>query len=119
MNWYNTYPVFFSSSSHKKYMRHDSVYYLYRSDRRDKKYMVKHGNRTIHFGARGYSDYTLHKDYERMVRYRNRHNVRENWNDLKTAGAWSLHLLWSYTSLGQAIRQMEKRFGIEIVQRFR
>ena len=34
--------------------------------------------KTIHFGAKGMSDYTIHKDKERMERYTSRHQKREN-----------------------------------------
>ena len=33
----------------------------------------------VHFGRQGYSDYTKHKDKERMERYLTRHRRRENW----------------------------------------
>ena len=36
-------------------------YILEKSNRKDKKLMVKNG-KTIHFGAKGYSDFTLSKD---------------------------------------------------------
>ena len=44
---------------------------LTKSTRSDKKFMVKVGTRTVHFGADGYSDYTIHKDPERKQRYIN------------------------------------------------
>ena len=68
------------------------------------------------FGARGYSDYTIHKDPERMKRYLTRHRSRENWTKagIKTAGFWSRWLLWSYPSLPKAKTFMEKKFKIKI-----
>ena len=42
--------------------------------------------KTISFGAKGMSDYTIHKDKERKERYIKRHGKNENWNDYKTAG---------------------------------
>jgi len=36
---------------------------LSRSSRNEKKFMVKIGDKVVHFGAKGYQDYTMHKDY--------------------------------------------------------
>lgn len=71
----------------------------------------------VSFGLRGYSDYTLHKDPERMKRYLGRHRLRENWkrSGAKTAGFWSRWLLWSRPSLNGARRQTEKVLGQKIV----
>ena len=54
-------------------------YHLYKSNRKDKKYMVKFVNEngkinTIHFGAFGMSDYTINKDEKRKERYIKRHS---------------------------------------------
>jgi hypothetical protein len=73
----------------------------------------------VRFGARGYSDYTMHKDPVRMRRYLTRHARRENWgrSGAKTAGFWSRWLLWSKPSLKAAIRQTEKVLGQKILVR--
>ncbi len=97
--------------------------YLQPSSRSDKKFMVTvfddDGRRkTIHFGARGYSDYTKHKTKSRMRRYVSRHRSRENWNKsgIDTAGFWAKWILWDKPSLSDSIRHTEKRFNIDIVQ---
>ena len=58
------------------------------------KYMVKFDGRTIHFGAKGYEDYTTHKDPERKARYLARHSG-EDWSEagVNTAGFWAGWLL--------------------------
>lgn len=81
----------------------------------------------VHFGLRGYSDYTIHKDPERMRRYLMRHagsrsglrSRRENWtkSGAKTAGFWSRWILWSKPSLKAAIKQTEKVLGQKILIR--
>ena len=38
--------------------------------------------KTIPFGAKGMSDYTIHKDDERKERYINRHKKAEDWNNI-------------------------------------
>ena len=46
---------------------------LSKSDRAAKKYKVRVGNKTIHFGAAGYEDFTTHKDPKRKARYLAQH----------------------------------------------
>jgi hypothetical protein len=89
---------------------------LQKSTNPDKKFVAIIGNKSVHFGAKGYSDYTLHKDKERMFRYENRHRKRENWtkSGLKTAGFWSKWILWNKPSLLGSIKDTEKRFNIKI-----
>ena len=78
--------------------------------------MVKVGNKTVHFGASGYQDYTIHKDYERYLRYIQRHKARENWkkSGLDTAGFWSRWILWNLPSFKDSVKDTERRFGIKI-----
>jgi len=92
--------------------------YLQRSTKPDKKYMIKIDNKTVHFGSAGMSDYTIHKDPERMKRYIIRHQKREDWSKsgIKTSGFWAKNLLWSETSLNKAIKETEKKFGIKIIR---
>ena len=51
------------------------------STRRTKKWTVRIDDRTVHFGARGSSDYTINKDPKRRAAYIARHRKREDWND--------------------------------------
>ena len=94
--------------------------YLEKSNKDDKKYKVTIIDRSlqknIHFGAKGMSDYTLHKDKERKERYINRHKKRENWkkSGIKTAGFWSRWLLWNKPSISSSITDIKKRFNIKI-----
>lgn len=92
------------------------VVYLKKSTNPNKKYMVyvDPPGRTIHFGAAGMSDYTKHKDKERMARYNARHKSSENWgaSGITTAGFWSKWLLWNKPSLSASKASMSKRFGI-------
>ena len=75
--------------------------------------------RTVHFGRKGYSDYTLHKDKARMKRYVIRHRRRENWgrSGQYTAGFWSRWLLWSRPSLRGAIARTQRVLGRRIIFR--
>ena len=89
---------------------------IQRSDKANKKYFVRVGNKTIHFGDDRYSDFTKHHDNDRKQRYINRHKAREKWgkNGIKTAGFWSRWILWNKTSIKSSIRDTEKRFKIKI-----
>jgi len=95
-------------------------YYLEKSNRKDKKYMVSYINKdtgrinTIHFGAGGMSDFTQHKNQDRKNRYIKRHQVNEDWTDLSKAGTWSRYILWGESTLKKSINEMEKKFNINI-----
>lgn len=98
--------------------------YLEPSSRSGKKWMVtlrKEGERDklVHFGADGYSDYTIHKDKERMKRYDARHKTNENWgkSGIKTAGFWSKWILWNKPSLTKSITDTKQRFNIKIYRK--
>ncbi len=115
--------------------------HLKKSPRLDKKFRVTFENgRFVDFGARGYSDYTIHKDPVRMRSYVTRHGgfvpymiqkqtdpklihtnmldvIRsdtENWGKtgFYTAGFWSRWLLWSQPDLVSAKKTMTKKFGL-------
>jgi hypothetical protein len=95
-------------------------YYLEKSNKPTKKFMVTHLNsdtgklNTIHFGAKGFSDYILSNDDNKKKAYIARHKVKEDFNDLKTSGAWALGILWNKESIESSIKDMEKHFKIKI-----
>jgi hypothetical protein len=82
-----------------------------KSDRKDKKLKaVIDGKKTVHFGASGYSDYTLHKDDDRKDKYIQRHKKNENWNDIKTAGFYAKHILWNKPTIQESIKDINKKY---------
>ena len=83
--------------------------------------MVKVKNKTVHFGAKGMSDYTIHKDLERKQRYIDRHRANEDWtkSGITTAGFWSRWLLWGEPTLRESIQKIEDKFGVKIIRRLR
>jgi len=94
------------------------IYTLSKSTRKDKKWMIETPEgKTIHFGASGYEDYTMHKNLARKTSYIVRHQLNENWNDLNTAGAWAKNLLWSEPTLEESIKKMKSKFEIKIIQK--
>ena len=76
-------------------------------------------SKSVHFGRKGYSDYTKHADPRRMERYLTRHRKRENWTRAGryTAGFWSRWPLWSRPSFKAALKQTEKVLGQRIIFR--
>lgn len=69
-------------------------------------------HRRVPFGAKGYEDYTQHKNPLRRANYLSRHRSREDWNDPMTAGALSRWILWESTSLHEAVRKFKRRFSL-------
>lgn len=97
----------------------------------------------VDFGARGYSDFTIHKDPLRMRRYVDRHggiisqqilnennpekviklmrkvrrSHKENWgkSGIRTPGFWSRWFLWSEKTPQQAANLIEELFGVKTI----
>ena len=69
--------------------------------------------KVVSFGARGYSDFTKHKNVTRKARYIKRHSgMGEHWNKPDTPGALSRWILWNKPSLKGSLRDFRKRFNI-------
>lgn len=65
------------------------------------------------FGDATMRDYTQHHDKMRRANYLSRHRARENWNDPKSAGSLSRHLLWGdSTSLRTNIASFKRKFSL-------
>lgn len=63
------------------------------SSRKNKKYMIEHNGKKIHFGQMGFEDYTKHRDMNRRDLFRKRNH---KWaNAEKYSPSWlSYYLLW-------------------------
>ena len=83
-----------------------------KSTRAGKKYMARVGDKTVHFGATGYQDFTTSKDEKRRASYLARHRANEDWTmgGVDTAGFWSRWLLWNKPSITASIRDINQRF---------
>jgi hypothetical protein len=71
--------------------------------------------RKVSFGAKGYLDYTIHKDPERKDRYIKRHSATEGhlWRDSPDSpAALSRYVLWEEPTLQTAVLEYRKRFGL-------
>lgn len=61
--------------------------------RRDRKYMIIHNNKKIHFGDPNYADFTGHHDLKRREQFRKR-NAKWALADKYTPAWLSYFLLW-------------------------
>lgn len=84
----------------------------------DKKYSVYASDgikqKLIHFGAKGYSDYTIHRDEDRKNRYIIRHKNNEDWTKkgIFTSGFWSRWILWNLPTINSSIEDTHNRFKL-------
>lgn len=84
---------------------------LLKSTRKDKKYMmIFDNNKTVHFGASGYEDFTTHKDEERKKNYIKRHEKNEDFNNPYTAGAMSRWILWNKPTIEESFKDYKNKF---------
>ena len=85
------------------------------STRKDKKYMamfdINGSPKTTHFGAVGYSDYTLNHDEVRKASYLARHST-EDWTDPTSAGTLARYVLWNRPTISGSIRDYKKHFKL-------
>ena len=74
--------------------------------------MAKVGEKTVHFGALGYQDFTISRDEKRKTSYLARHKTSEDWTlaGVDTAGFWARWLLWNKPSITASIRDINQRF---------
>ncbi len=69
--------------------------------------------KVTHFGQKGYSDYTKHKNPTRKQRYLNRHSgMGEHWNQPMTPGALSRWVLWNKPSFKASLKDYKRRFKL-------
>lgn len=69
--------------------------------------------KTTQFGAKGYSDFSIHKDPKRKQRYLDRHRDREDWSDYMSAGSLSRYILWNKPTIKASITDYKKRFNLK------
>ena len=81
----------------------------------DKKYeaIFERNGKTIKrkFGAKGMSDFTIHKDKERREKYINRHKKDLRTNDPSRAGFLSMYILWNKPSFKSSLTDYKKRLN--------
>ena len=111
----------------------DKQFYLYKSTRKGKKYMMvmPSYNHKHHFGGDGYRDYTLlhnknskfylptqaERDKVRKA-YRTRHAKDKGLGSLHAPSEMSMVILWSRPTLEQGIKAFESKHGVKIKKMF-
>lgn len=94
-----------------------------RSTRPGKKLMatfVDRGGRlkTVHFGARGYGDYTLYHTVSpalaraKKSQYLARHGRQERWTDPTTPATLSRYILWDKPTVAASVAAFRRRFRV-------
>ena len=85
-------------------------YYPYVANNgKNKYYIITNEGKKIYFGQYGASDYTIHKDPERKLRYLKRHS-NEDWYNFDKAAAWSRWLLWNKPTIKASYIDIKRRF---------
>ena len=80
------------------------------SDKPNKKFEARiDGRKSIHFGNKGMSDFTIHKDPERKERYLQRHAKNEDWDNPLTASFYATNTLWNKSTIAESIRDTNRR----------
>jgi hypothetical protein len=91
------------------------------SSKADKKFMAEFYDskedkkKIIHFGAKGYSDFTLSKDAEKAELYRKRHArdlLTEKGKTGMSPGALAYWVLWSSPSMAQGIKNFKSQYKL-------
>ena len=107
-------------------------YYLYNSKAKGKKYVLISEHlkpmRSFHFGASAYRDYTLmnsrkskfyESDKNERERVKSNYQARHKHDNLDelSSGSLSMFLLWNKPTLSESIKDYERKFKINIVNR--
>ena len=82
------------------------------SKKKDKKLeAIVDGSKTVGFGQKGASDYTIHRDPQRKQRYIDGHKKNEDWSKdgVKTAGFYSRWVLWNKPTLQASVDDLNSR----------
>ena len=110
------------------------TFYLYRSNRKDKKYRLEMPSPHDHnhnFGARGMRDYTLvnDKNSEFYIKdkaerekvkaaYISRHQRDKGLGSIHSPAELSMVILWSAPTLAGGIKNYEKKHGVKVKKMF-
>ena len=87
------------------------------SSRKDKKFeALIDGKKTIHFGQKNASDYTIHKDDERKKRYLQRHK-HDHFNNPLYPSFFSTNLLCNKKTLSESIKGTNNKYNVNIKMR--
>ena len=82
-----------------------------KSNKPDKKFVATVNNKHIYFGAKGYEDYTIHKNKDRKEKYLARHSKREDYTKqgIDTAGYYAKYILWNKPTIQASIKELNTK----------
>ena len=75
--------------------------------------IIENTNKKIHFGAKLYEDYTLHKDDKRKKSCLSRHK-HDNYTNVNYPSFYATNLLWNKKTLAESIRDTNNKYNINI-----
>ena len=75
--------------------------------------IIENTNKKIHFGAKLYEDYTLHKDDKRQKSYLSRHK-HDNYTNPLYSSFYATNLLWNKKTLKESIKNTNEKFNVNI-----
>lgn len=78
----------------------------------DAVFSIDNKTKTVSFGAKGYSDFTLTKNEVKKNAYLLRHKATEDWSNPMTPGALSRWILWNKPSVSASIADFKRRFNL-------
>ena len=91
--------------------------YITKSTRKNKKYDLLDSDKKylLSFGHSQYEDYTIHKNQTRQANYLSRHGKEDHSaKNVISAAFMSRWLLWNLPTLTASIRDVNKRFNINV-----
>jgi hypothetical protein len=70
------------------------------------------GKKTVSFGLKNASDYTLHQDDKRKENYIRRHQRREDWSlsGIDTPGFYAKNILWNKKTVQASVADLNRRY---------
>ena len=73
--------------------------------------------KTLQIGQAGAEDFTLGASETKKNSYIKRHQARENHgiSGITTRGFWAKNLLWNQPTITESIKDIEKKFDVDIV----
>ena len=75
--------------------------------------IIENTNKKIHFGAKLYEDYTLHKDDKIKKSYLSRHK-HDNYTNVNYPSFYATNLLWNKPTLKESIKNTNEIFNVNI-----
>ena len=91
----------------------DKLVKVVKSKKEGKKYTaVFQSGKETSFGAKGYEDFTQHKDENRKRLYRKRHQKDLKPKDPRRAGYLSMEILWSKPTLKEGIKHYKQKYNM-------